>query len=224
MQTAIMLSQGDLLSGKEVDYIQRFVSDMPEDEKSVMDQFLAFRHSLSENERKLTPISEMTTQQVPDCIHHYLIKHHDSIAEWIASSPHDSSVDTNTITVKMLHQYMSHLGGKAGKGKKKSEATKIKMSVSGKIGGKAIPSEEARNKMRIAKTTWTEAELKILRDSLEELGTDWNRIAERIPGRSRDNVYRRWYQFERHIMANVDEVDGRVRQSRRDRITAHRAR
>ena len=62
-----------------------------------------------------------------------------------------------------------------------------------------------------AQTTWTEAELKILRDSLEELGTDWNRIAERIPGRSRDNVYRRWYTFERHIMANVDKVDSRVK-------------
>jgi hypothetical protein len=103
MQTAIMLSQGDLLSGKEVDYIQRYVSDRHEDEinkNNFMDQFW---NSLSKKERMYTPISESTTQQVPESIYRYFVKHQDSIAEWFALSPHDSSVDTNSITVRTLH-------------------------------------------------------------------------------------------------------------------------
>jgi hypothetical protein len=151
-----------------------------------MDQFWALWNTLSKDEKKLTPISKITRQQVPDCIHRYLIKHQDSIAEWIALSPHYSSVDTKHHN-KNAASNLCHLGGFLGK----------------------THTAETENKLRQASTTWTEAELKILRDSLEELGTDWDKIAERIPGRSRKNIYDRWYSQERHIMANVDKVDRR---------------
>ena len=76
-----------------------------------MDQFWGLWDSLSEDERELTPISEITTQQVPDTIHRYLVKRQDLIAEWFALSPLNSSEDTNIITVRMLLQYFSYLGG-----------------------------------------------------------------------------------------------------------------
>jgi hypothetical protein len=82
-----------------------------------------------------TPISKMTMQQVPKSIYHYFILYQDSIAEWFALSHLDSSVDTNSITVQMLHRYISHLGGKADKatsqaktGSKASAESKAKMS------------------------------------------------------------------------------------------------
>jgi hypothetical protein len=43
----------------------------------------------------------------------YFLLNQDSIAGWFASSPLVSSVDTNSVTIKMLHQYICHLGGKA---------------------------------------------------------------------------------------------------------------
>jgi hypothetical protein len=57
-----------------------------------MDQFWGLWESLSEYERESTPISEITTQQVPESIYRYLVKRQDSIAEWFGLSPLDSSV------------------------------------------------------------------------------------------------------------------------------------
>jgi hypothetical protein len=48
---------------------------------TVMDQFWGLWDSLSEDERESTPISEITTQQVPDTIHRYLVKRQDSKAK-----------------------------------------------------------------------------------------------------------------------------------------------
>ena len=45
----------------------------------------------------------------------------------------------------------------------------------------------------LVKGVWTEAEMKILRDSQRELGNKWSEIAKRIPGRNEKNVKNRWY-------------------------------
>ncbi|KAL7537386.1 hypothetical protein ACHAXR_012221 [Thalassiosira sp. AJA248-18] len=45
----------------------------------------------------------------------------------------------------------------------------------------------------VKKGVWTEAEMKILRDSQKELGNKWSEIAKRIPGRSENSVKNRWY-------------------------------
>jgi hypothetical protein len=43
------------------------------------------------------------------------------------------------------------------------------------------------------KGLWTQAEMKILRDSQKELGNKWSEIAKRIPGRNENSVKNRWY-------------------------------
>ncbi len=45
----------------------------------------------------------------------------------------------------------------------------------------------------VKKGIWTEAEMKILRDSQRELGNKWSEIAKRIPGRNENSVKNRWY-------------------------------
>jgi len=45
----------------------------------------------------------------------------------------------------------------------------------------------------VKKGVWTEAEMKILRDSQKELGNKWSDIAKRIHGRSENSVKNRWY-------------------------------
>lgn len=45
----------------------------------------------------------------------------------------------------------------------------------------------------IKKGLWTQAEMKILRDSQKELGNKWSEIAKRIPGRNENSVKNRWY-------------------------------
>ena len=45
----------------------------------------------------------------------------------------------------------------------------------------------------VKRGVWTEAEMKILRDSQKELGNKWSEIAKRIPGRSENSVKNRWY-------------------------------
>lgn len=43
------------------------------------------------------------------------------------------------------------------------------------------------------KGLWTQAEMKVLRDSQKELGNKWSEIAKRIPGRNENSVKNRWY-------------------------------
>ncbi len=45
----------------------------------------------------------------------------------------------------------------------------------------------------VKKGIWTEAEMRILRDSQRELGNKWSEIAKRIPGRNENSVKNRWY-------------------------------
>jgi len=45
----------------------------------------------------------------------------------------------------------------------------------------------------LKKGVWSEAEMKILRDSQKELGNKWCEIAKRIPGRNEASVKNRWY-------------------------------
>jgi hypothetical protein len=99
--------------------------------------------------------------------------------------------------------------GRANKGKGRKMGHEVAKETRSKISAKQRQSwsEVDASGGRVRKLARTEAELKILRDSLKELGEDWDKIAERIPGQSRDNVYQRWYRVERHTMANVDEVD-----------------
>ncbi|KAL3790604.1 hypothetical protein ACHAW5_011178 [Stephanodiscus triporus] len=45
----------------------------------------------------------------------------------------------------------------------------------------------------VKKGIWTDAEMKLLRDSQRELGNKWSEIAKRIPGRNENSVKNRWY-------------------------------
>ena len=45
----------------------------------------------------------------------------------------------------------------------------------------------------VKKGIWTEAEMRILRNSQRELGNKWSEIAKRIPGRNENSVKNRWY-------------------------------
>ena len=54
----------------------------------------------------------------------------------------------------------------------------------------------------VKKGVWTEAEMKILRDSQKELGNKWSDIAKRIPGRSENSVKNRWYN-QKTVSRNI---------------------
>ena len=74
MQTAILHSQGNLLIRKEVNYIQRYISDNRKSKygkNTSKNFFWTFFNSFSAAERMETPISSMTKQQVPESIYRY---------------------------------------------------------------------------------------------------------------------------------------------------------
>ncbi|KAL3815816.1 hypothetical protein ACHAXA_010750 [Cyclostephanos tholiformis] len=60
----------------------------------------------------------------------------------------------------------------------------------------------------VKKGIWTDAEMKILRDSQKELGNKWSEIAKRISGRNENSVKNRWY--------NQKTSDKRAHKKRRE--------
>jgi hypothetical protein len=136
MQEAVKKSQGGILKGRTVDHLM--LNYNPAKiiirEKKTNDAMVTFSGRWTREDREVTKMSLLSTDQIPERVYSYFTKWSDYIAK-DASCRCGFQIIVSDITIQHLTVYFSSRGGKGILGKKRSAATCARISE-GNLGKK----------------------------------------------------------------------------------------
>jgi hypothetical protein len=147
MQEALKKSQGGILEGRVVNHLMLNYNraKIIIREMKTKNTMLSFFREWTREEREVTKLASLSTDQIPKSVFSYYTKWSDYIAQ-DASCRCGFQISVSDITVQHLTVYFASRGGKGNlgkKGKKHSAATRAKMSKT-RMGKKRSAATRAR--------------------------------------------------------------------------------